>query len=528
MLRPYRYPQNQKDEIEKMIQEMLKAGIIKPSTSPFSSPVLLVRKKDGSWWFCVDYRALNKETIPDKYPIPVIEELLDELHGANIFCKLDLKAGYHQILIRPEDTHKTAFRTHDGHYEFMVMPFGLMNAPTTFQSLMNDVFRPYLRKFVLVFFDDILIYSKTKEQHREHLNLVLGVLAENSLVANIKKCAFGKSKVAYLGHVISNQGVAVDSDKIKAIIEWEQPKNLRELRGFLGLTGYYRKYVAGYAQIAGPLTDQLRKDNFGWTAEATKAFSQLKQALTNPPVLAMPDFNKEFVLETDASGFGLGAVLMQNNRPLAYFSKFLGPRARQKSIYEKELMAVCLAIQKWRYYLLGRHFVVRTDQQSLRFITQQQEVGSDYQKWVSKLLGYSFEIQYKPGKANQVADALSRKTTGEVELGALLTLPEISWAQLGQETQSDMWLNQVVADLKSNPSSHEGFKLIEDKLTYKGRMVIPRGSSFKATLLKEYHCSPVGGHAGEVKTYLRLAANWYWLGMRKDVIETEVWDLPTT
>lgn len=294
-IRAYRYPPTLKDEIERQITDMLDKGFIQSSTSPFSSPVLLVRKKDGSWRFCVDYRYLNAMTVKSVYPIPVFDQLVDELGQASWFSILDLHSGYHQIRLQPGEEFKTAFSTHAGHYEFTVVPFGLSGAPGTFQGAMNSTLATLLRKCVVVFFDDILVYSRTYEEHVTHLRAVLNLLAKDQWIVKLKKCSFAQQEIHYLGHILSSRGVHTDPDKVSAVMHWPQPTSIKELRGFLGLAGFYRKFVRHFAILARPLTNLLKKHAlFVWTDEHQSAFQALKQALCTAPVLATPDFTKVF------------------------------------------------------------------------------------------------------------------------------------------------------------------------------------------------------------------------------------------
>jgi hypothetical protein len=463
-IRPYRHTFAQKNEIEKMVQELLTVGVIRPSTSPYSSPVVMVLNKEGSWRMCPDFHALNKLTIKDKFPIPVIDDLLDELSGAQFFTKLDLRSGYHQIRMKEVDIPKMNFRTHKGHYEFLVMPFGLCNTPSTFQSLMNHVFHPFLRHFVLVFFDDILIYSKTWKDHLTHVDKVLRLLAQHQLFLKQSKCAFGASEVEYLGHLVGKDGVRVDPKNIEAMQDLPHPKTLKSLHGFLGLTGYYRKFVKNYGKIAAPLTALLKKNSFNWTPAAAQDFQTLKMAMCTTPILALPDFTKTFVLECDASRKGIGVVLMQEGRPLSFTSKQLSQKNLGKPIYEKEMLAILHAVELWRPYLLGQRFQIKIDRQSLKYFLEQRISSQEQQKWVTKLFGYDYEISYKKGKDNVVADALSRKYEDE---GSLFSLSFIvpDWLQaVHQEWLQDPKSSHLIQQLQNKAQAPPRYSWLQDEL----------------------------------------------------------------
>jgi hypothetical protein len=443
----------------------------------------------------------------------VVDELLDELAGTQFFTKLDLRAGYHQIRMRPENELKTAFKTHHGHFQFRVMPFGLMNAPATFQCIMNSLFAPFLRKFVIVFLDDILIYSPSWSLHLTHLRIVFYILCKSQFFIKMSKCEFGQRSIHYLGHIISDVGVSTDPEKTLAMKQWPVPLNATELRGFLGLTGYYRKFVAHYGIISKPLTQLLTKKGFQWSDEAQTAFERLKQAMTETPVLALPDFTLPFIIETDACDTGVGAVLMQQGHPLAYMSKALGVLTRKLSIYEKEFLAVIMAVDKWRQYLQRGPFLVMTDHKSLYNLTEQQLTSDLQRKAMAKLIGLQFQFKYKKGTDNGAADSLSR-------VGHLLEVQSVSscrpdWVMEVQNSyNNDADMQQLLQQLTIASPDTKGFTLDNGLIKYKGRLVIGDNLALQTKLIAAMHDSALGGHSGIQATYQRAKKLYYWPGLK--------------
>ncbi|WVZ87830.1 hypothetical protein U9M48_034405 [Paspalum notatum var. saurae] len=366
-------------KVKKQIDELLEKGFIRKSTSPWASPVLLTEKKDVTLRMCVDYRGLNAVTVKNKYPLPRIEDLFDQLKGACVFSKIDLRSGYHQLRIRPSDIPKTAFISRYGLYEYTVMSFGLTNAPAFFMYMMN-------------------------KEHEEHLRLVLRKLREHKLYAKFSKCDFWTEEVKFLGHVISNGGIAVDQSKVSEVQNWKIPEDVKGIRSFLGLVSYYRRFIEGFSKIAKPMTALLEKNiKFQWTSACQKAFEELKKRLTTAPVLTFPDMHKPFSVYCDASRLGLGCVLMQKARQLRDHEK-------NYPTHDLELAAVVHALKVWRHYLFGQKCDIYTDHKSLKYIFTQTELNMRQRRWLELIKDYDLEIHYHPGKANVVAYALSGKS----------------------------------------------------------------------------------------------------------------------
>ena len=576
----YRMSFQELEELEKQLKEYADNGWIRPSQSPYGAPILFVKKKDGSTRMCTDYRALNKITKKNVYPLPRIDELLDRLQGAKFFTKIDLRQGYHQIRIKEADVEKTAFRTRYGHYEYTVLPFGLTNAPATFMGLMNEVFRPLLDKSVVVYLDDILIYSRTWDEHKRHIAEVLERLRENKLYAKLSKCEFGKEEVEFLGHIVTHKGVKVDSKKVEAVRSWPLPLDIHDLRAFLGLANYYRRFVRDYSKMTLPLTQMLKK---GVAVEMgdveVKAFNAVKDALTATPVLAVADPKLGYRIVTDASDFALGAILLQDQgegwQPIAYESRKLQPAELRRNVYEKEMLAVLHALKTWRCYVEGRPIELVTDHESLKWLLTQKELDRQQAKWVQILSQYDVDIVYRPGRINP-ADALSRHPAHRLAAVSMVqTAPELlqqfadaygadplyqavlppatdsskdqkgsgqraqaaSRGRIGSpdhlppataSSSGDGTTDSVAVRRRTGspgdlpppqlPSGyHKQGQLWYQEVGGSYRVCVPNDPRIRQLVLREAHDAPMGGHFGMDKTIWRLEQTFTWPGMMGDV-----------
>ncbi|GJV93932.1 putative reverse transcriptase domain-containing protein [Tanacetum coccineum] len=494
-------------------------GFIRPISSPWGAPVLFVKKKDGSFRMCIDYRKLNKLTVKNRYPLPRIDDLFDQLQGSRVCSKIDLRFGYHQLRVREEDISKTAFRTRYGHYEFQVMPFGLTNAPAVFMDLMNRVCKPYLDRFVIVFIDDILIYSKSRKEHEGHLKLILNLLKKEELYAKFSKCEFWLSKVQFLGHVIDSEGIHVDPAKIEAIKDWASPKTPTEIRQFLGLAGYYRRFIEGFSKIARPMTKLTQKSvKFEWGEKAEAAFQLLKQKLCSAPILALPEGSENFVVYCDASHKGLGAVLMQREKVIAYASRQLKVHEKNYTTHDLELGAVVFALKMWRHYLYGTKCVVFTDHKSLQHILDQKELNMRQRRWLELLSDYDCEIRYHPGKANVVADALSRKERSKpLRVRALvmtigLNLPKQILSAQSEARKEENFINE---DLRGMINKLE--PRVDGTLCLNNRSWIPCLGDLRALIMHESHKSKYSIHPGSDKMYQDLKKLYWWPNMKAEI-----------
>lgn len=510
------------EEVTRQVKDLLSKGFIQPSTSPFGAPVLFVAKKTGELRMCIDYRALNKVTVKNRYPLPRIDDTLDRLSGATVFSAIDLASGYHQLRIAPDDVPKTAFTTPLGHFEWLVLPFGLTNAPATFQAVMNRVFAPHLRKFVTVYLDDILIYSRNEAEHAQHVREVLATLRSHGLRAKLSKCEFWRPEVKYLGHIVSKDGVRMDPQKVDKICNWPLPKDITELRAFVGLANYFRRFIAGFGSLSAPLTDlfsapRLPKE---WPQAALNAFEQIKKRLTTDVLLRFPDFSKPFEVVSDASLNGTGAVLLQEGRPVAFSSKKFTPAERNYSTGEQELLGVVHALREWRCYLQSAiPFTLVTDHHPLTYLKTQAQISRRQARWIEFLEQFHFEWQFRPGKLNVVADALSRHPSlaSTVLLCSLERSDSPSLrVRIAVATARDSWFLNP-ANTASLLRSADGIFLKREGDTTV--VVVPNDSDLKREIIMRAHADPLSGHPGRDRTLELVRRTFTWPNVARDVAD---------
>ncbi|UYV71013.1 K02A2.6-like [Cordylochernes scorpioides] len=526
--RPYRVSQVERQTIQNEVDKMLKGGIVQLSESPWSSPVVLVKKKNGSWRFCVDYRHLNKITKKDVYPLPRIDDTLDCLRGASYYSSMDLRSGYWQIEVDEADREKTAFITPDGLYEFKVMPSGLCNAPATFERMMDTLLRGLKWSMCLCYLDDIIVFSPTFDEHVRRLELVLRCLSKAGLVLNPDKCLFGTKRISIFGHLVDGEGVHPDPGKVDAMSKFPTPKSLTDVRSFIGMCSYYRRFIKNFAQKAEPLHRLLRKDTrFEWGPDQRQAYESLKLALASEPVLAHFDEKYAAELHTDASGFGIGAVLVQvqggSEKPIGYASRTLSTAEKNYSTTERECLAAIWAIGKFRPYLFGRSFTIVTDHHSLCWLSGLKDPSGRLARWALRLQEYNVNVAYKNGRKHQDADCLSRNPIEANNPG-----------ESGDDIPTLSALTDIVAEQRKDPvivriseeclkNDQNRFKIINGAL-YKRNfdpvgqpwlLVIPR--HLRPDVLRSLHDNPTAGHLGLAKTHDRIRRKYFWPGLLRSI-----------
>lgn len=527
----YKLTPKEEEEARKQITEMLAKGWISPSQSPWAAPILFAPKPDGGLRLCVDYRALNRQTVKNSYPMPRADVLLDKLKGAKVFSSIDLQAGYHQIKIDRNDVPLTGFRCNLGHFEYNVMCFGLTNAPATFQKVMNNVFKRQIEAgFVMVYLDDILIYSKNAEEHEQHLKEVLEAMRTHKLYAKSSKCEWNRTEVTFLGHLVSADGVRMDPKKTATVVDWPTPKTQTELRSFLGLANYFRRFLMGYASVAAPLHELLKKAStvqLTWLDKHEEAFQLIKKLISADIVLQYPDFDAPFELISDASLLGTGAVLLQNGKPIAYTSKKFLPAEKNYTTGEQELLGVINALKEWRCYLEGPEVTVVTDHHPLTYLQTSAPLSRRQARWLEFMQRFHVTWEYRPGRLN-IADPLSRHPN----LLSVMRSPALYAIHIASHTDQS-FRQKIVAAYANDPWFRNPDNLkeltLKNDLWYKlittpgaplkshSVIVIPDCLEIKDEIITNQHTELLAGHPGRDKTLELIQRSYWWPSMRADV-----------